>query len=169
MAALLAAARLGVPVQGCTLYTTTFPCHNCTRHLISAGIDRVVYVEPYPKSRAADLHSDSVIIDPSVAVEDKVRFEPFVGVSPRRYMELFTFGRRQRTAPEGRPVHWNNDKRRAQPNFTRHAKYFKFYIFREMEELGKSKAISQINTQAATKPAKKASKRHVNEQQKGKN
>ncbi|MEJ7655371.1 MAG: deaminase [Chloroflexia bacterium] len=42
MSALLDAGRRGVPVQGATLYTTTFPCHNCARHIVGAGIDRVV-------------------------------------------------------------------------------------------------------------------------------
>ena len=29
-----------------------FPSHNCTRRIIAAGIGRVVYIEPYPKSNA---------------------------------------------------------------------------------------------------------------------
>jgi deoxycytidylate deaminase len=63
MSAVLDAARRGVPIGGCTLYTTTFPCHNCARHLIGAGIRRVVFIEPYEKSRAEDLHEESVTID----------------------------------------------------------------------------------------------------------
>lgn len=30
-----------------TLFSKTFPCHNCARHIVAAGIKRVVYVEPY--------------------------------------------------------------------------------------------------------------------------
>jgi deoxycytidylate deaminase len=44
MSALLDADRRGVAVQGATLHTTTFPCHNCARHIVGAGIDRVVFI-----------------------------------------------------------------------------------------------------------------------------
>ena len=99
MNALLDAARRGVPVSGTTLYTTTFPCHNCARHIIAAGIRRVVYIEPYPKSKAAELHEDAVRIDTSGPADDqdqRVAFEPFVGVAPRRYFDLFDAGLRER-------------------------------------------------------------------------
>jgi len=89
MAALLDAARRGVAVDGCTLFSTTFPCHNCTKHIAAAGIRRVVYIEPYPKSRAADLHDDAIVVDPGGSAGDKVSFEPFVGVAPRRYTDVF--------------------------------------------------------------------------------
>lgn len=46
MAALMSAARNGISVKGGILYSTTFPCHLCARHIIAAGISRVVYVEP---------------------------------------------------------------------------------------------------------------------------
>jgi deoxycytidylate deaminase len=55
MAALMDAARRGIEVRGCTLYTTTFPCHICARHIIASGVGRVVYIEPYPKSATKDL------------------------------------------------------------------------------------------------------------------
>ncbi len=90
MAAIVLAARRGVSVQDAFLYTTTFPCHECTRHIIAAGIRRVFYIEPYPKSLASDLHPDSIVIDPNEPLADKVSFLPFVGVAPRRYLELFT-------------------------------------------------------------------------------
>jgi cytidine deaminase len=50
MGAVTDAVRYGISTAGCTLYTTTFPCHDCAKHIISAGIARVVYVEPYRKS-----------------------------------------------------------------------------------------------------------------------
>ncbi len=46
MDALLSCARNGVSPVGAELFATTFPCHNCTRHIITAGIRRVVYIEP---------------------------------------------------------------------------------------------------------------------------
>src|SRR5205823_8721516 len=45
MAALIDAARRGVSVAGCTMYVTTFPCHLCARHIVAAGIKRLVYIE----------------------------------------------------------------------------------------------------------------------------
>jgi deoxycytidylate deaminase len=92
MAALIDAARRGVPVSGCTMYVTTFPCHLCARHIVAAGIRRVVYIEPYAKSRTADLYPDSIAIEQGPC--EKVQFEPFVGIAPRQYMKLFSMGQR---------------------------------------------------------------------------
>lgn len=60
MGALADAARLGHMVKDGTLYCTTFPCHMCAKHIVAAGIEKVVFLEPYPKSLASDLHSDSI-------------------------------------------------------------------------------------------------------------
>jgi len=92
MAAITDAAKRGVPVRGCVLYCTTFPCHECARLIVSSGISRVVYIEPYPKSRVADLYEDSIgLADRRTDLGDRVRFEPFVGISPRRYFDLFSW------------------------------------------------------------------------------
>lgn len=96
MSALLDAGRRGVAVQGATLHTTTFPCHNCARHVVGAGIQRLVFIEPYTKSRAEDLHADSIAIAPPRPETSKVNFVPFVGVSPRRYTEFFDAAGRER-------------------------------------------------------------------------
>lgn len=93
MAALLACARRGIsPLRG-TMYMTTFPCHNCAKHVVVSGIRKVFYVEPYAKSRAIDLHDDAVTLDES-AVDDgpkgKVKFLPFIGIAARRYVDLFS-------------------------------------------------------------------------------
>ena len=58
MAALLDAALRGASVLGCTLYVTTFPCHECARHIVWSGINRVVFIEPYPKSLVEELYRD---------------------------------------------------------------------------------------------------------------
>jgi deoxycytidylate deaminase len=100
MAALTDAARRGVSVRGCVLYATTFPCHGCAKHIVAAGIRRVVYVEPYPKSLAEELHSDAVAIDPSGEPANLVAFKPFVGVAPTAYMRFFA--KRQRKDPRGK-------------------------------------------------------------------
>ena len=90
MAALMDAAKRGVSVAGCTLYTTTFPCHNCAKHIVASGVKRVVYVEPYPKSFTYWLYSDSVWIDGAGEAGKVIKFEPFVGISFRQYFSLFS-------------------------------------------------------------------------------
>jgi deoxycytidylate deaminase len=95
MEALLACSRRGVSIKGATLYCTTFPCHNCAKHIIAAGIHRVVYIEPYEKSKAEELHSDAMKVgfsETPIEQEGLVRFEPFVGVGPRRFLDLFSMG-----------------------------------------------------------------------------
>lgn len=35
-------AKVGIPVNGCTIYVTHFPCAGCSRKIINSGIKRVV-------------------------------------------------------------------------------------------------------------------------------
>ena len=95
MDALLSCSRAGIPTTGSTLYCTTFPCHNCAKHIIASGITQVVYVEPYPKSRALDFHSESIQLKSELEeisnnTNQLVSFEPFIGVGPRRFLDLFS-------------------------------------------------------------------------------
>lgn len=95
MEALLSLARRGVSAVGTRVFVTTFPCHYCARHLVGAGVHEVHYIEPYPKSKALDLHKDAIETRPSrwkplSEGGDKVLFRPFVGVAPRLYREVFT-------------------------------------------------------------------------------
>lgn len=114
MEALLSIARCNVSAVGGTLYATTFPCHNCAKHIVAAGIERVVYIEPYPKSKAAELHSDAISLGFS---EDKktVHFEPFVGVGPRRFFDLFSMRLGsgwplKRKDADGQALKWSEEK-----------------------------------------------------------
>ena len=97
MSAISDAASRGVALRGAKLVSTTFPCHMCTRHIISAGIGEVVYIEPYPKSLAVELYGRAVRVDDEVAEMDDIRvhFRPFIGVSPTRYVDLFKFKKRK--------------------------------------------------------------------------
>ena len=95
MAALTDAARRGVSVQGATLYCTTFPCHHCARHIVAAGIERVVFVSPYPKSLAEQLHGDSIVVGNKQEDDHRIPFQPFFGVGPRRYIDLFSHEKRR--------------------------------------------------------------------------
>jgi dCMP deaminase len=40
------AARVGTPLEGCTAYSTLFPCDDCARALVQSGIKRLVSVAP---------------------------------------------------------------------------------------------------------------------------
>uniref|UniRef100_UPI0035581F52 anti-phage dCTP deaminase n=1 Tax=Salinarimonas chemoclinalis TaxID=3241599 RepID=UPI0035581F52 len=96
MAAICDAAQRGVAVDDATLYCTTFPCHVCARHIIAAGISRVVYIEPYPKSQAKKLYRRAVRVDEDrEASANAVAFEAFVGVAPSRFFDLFSFVERK--------------------------------------------------------------------------
>jgi deoxycytidylate deaminase len=94
MEAILCCGRTGRSPRGGTLYTTTFPCHNCTRHIIASGLERVVYIEPYPKSRAENLHGDAIKLCNTDGATEKtdgrIPFVPFVGIGPRRFLDLFS-------------------------------------------------------------------------------
>ena len=94
MSALCDAARLGKQVKYGILYCTTFPCHNCTKHILASGIQKVVFLEPYPKSQAKALHGDEIEIETETQ-PDKVSFVPFLGISPARYRDIFAKGRRK--------------------------------------------------------------------------
>lgn len=93
MCAICDAARLGRPIRGAILYCTTFPCHNCTKHLLAAGLSIVIFMEPYPKSKAKELHEHEVEIEERST--ERVSFMPFIGISPFRYRDIFEKGRRK--------------------------------------------------------------------------
>ncbi|RKI34168.1 hypothetical protein D7Y27_33715 [Corallococcus sp. AB004] len=106
MDALLSAARQGKSPQGCRLFATTYPCHYCARHIVSAGIDEVQYIEPYPKSQALHLHGDSITHSaqdwkPPSAGGDTVLFRPFTGVAPRLYWRAFLKDRELKSKDDG--------------------------------------------------------------------
>ena len=87
MAALMDCARRGVRTEGSAVFCTTFPCHNCVKHLVAAGVEKLYFIEPYAKSRALELHGDAVSADE--LVERRLRLLPFVGIGPRRFQSLF--------------------------------------------------------------------------------
>ncbi|MCE5272391.1 deaminase [bacterium] len=114
MEALLSCSRSNNNSQDGVLYCTTFPCHNCAKHIVAAGITKVVYVEPYPKSKTEEMYPDSVNITPpssEVNAEKKVSFEPFVGVGPRRFFDFFSMQLSsgyplQRKETDGKKIVW---------------------------------------------------------------
>jgi deoxycytidylate deaminase len=125
MDAISSCDRAGVSTLGTTLFSTTFPCHNCAKHIVTAGVHRVVYIEPYEKSQALDLHDDAITIrddgDTSSRVDGsdeadhlarKVIFEPFMGIGPRRFFDLFSmrlsngFPMKRKDKPDGKKAKW---------------------------------------------------------------
>jgi deoxycytidylate deaminase len=155
MAALMEAARRGVSVQGSVMYVTTFPCHECARHIIAAGISRVVYVDPYPKSLAADLYSDSVSLEGSEGGSTgKVIFSPFVGVAPRRYMEFFEL-KGERKDKDGNVVAWVPTE-----VVPKHPGNYTVYQDMEVEHLGRFASIVErigLNFRTAAEPGEEDS------------
>jgi deoxycytidylate deaminase len=110
MSAISDAARKGVSVQNAVLFCTTFPCHICAKHIVAAGIARVVFLEPYPKSYAKKLHGDSIALD-GEGDSKKVKFVPFIGVSPFRYRDLFEKGKRK---SDSKAVEWSKGRKQPQ-------------------------------------------------------
>jgi len=94
-AAICDAARRGVSISAASMYVTTFPCHLCARLIVAAGITRVVFIEPYTKSLTLQLYPDSMTADRPDSGATRVPLEPFVGVAPRMYMQLFTMQKRK--------------------------------------------------------------------------
>ncbi|MCU0431889.1 MAG: deoxycytidylate deaminase [Bacteroidia bacterium] len=79
--------KTGTQMRGGKLFTTTYPCHNCARHIVAAGIEEVYFIEPYVKSLCIELHNDS--LTEKETESDKVKILIYDGVAPRRYQEFF--------------------------------------------------------------------------------
>lgn len=105
MACICTAARRGTPLGGLTLYTTTYPCHECARLIVATGIREVVYVDPYPKSQVREMYPDEVDEGPG-ARPDRVSFRPFEGIAPRMFRGVFAKTGRGRDAASGKYEAW---------------------------------------------------------------
>jgi deoxycytidylate deaminase len=105
MAILMTAARRGTPVRKSSLYTTTYPCHECMRLIIGAGIARIVYIDPYPKSLVPELFGSH--LRGKSAVGQVVDLDRFVGIAPRLMPEGFSQVERRKTDIRGR-YYWLN-------------------------------------------------------------
>ena len=53
--AILQAAKLGLPIEGATLYCTHQPCSVCAKMIVNVGIKRVVYEHGYPDPFALEI------------------------------------------------------------------------------------------------------------------
>ncbi|MBR7110478.1 MAG: cytidine/deoxycytidylate deaminase family protein [Clostridia bacterium] len=57
--AIIQAAKLGLSVDGATLYCTHQPCVICAKMIINSGIKRVVYKEGYPDEFSLEMFKQS--------------------------------------------------------------------------------------------------------------
>lgn len=59
--AIIQAARHGIDIDGATLYCTHSPCIICTKMLINAGINQIVYLEGYPDQMSLEMLAEAGI------------------------------------------------------------------------------------------------------------
>jgi len=57
--AIIQAAKLGVSIEGATMYCTHQPCVICAKMIVNSGIARVVYGEGYPDEFARQMFAMS--------------------------------------------------------------------------------------------------------------
>ncbi len=57
--AIVQAARMGIHIEGATLYCTHQPCSQCAKMIINAGIVRAVYKNAYPDEFSLDLFREA--------------------------------------------------------------------------------------------------------------
>ena len=60
--AIIQAAKLGVNIDGSTLYCTHQPCILCAKMIVNAGIVRVVYHSGYPDDFALDIFKEAGVL-----------------------------------------------------------------------------------------------------------
>ncbi len=60
--AIVQAAKLGVSVDGATIYVTHQPCSICAKMIINSGIKRIVYQEGYPDEFSWQLFNECGIL-----------------------------------------------------------------------------------------------------------
>lgn len=130
-------SRNNISSRDAELYCTTFPCHACAKLIVASGVKKVIYIEPYPKSKTFDYFNDSVVqgdvydvkIQKEAAmVENKVIFRPFYGVGPRKFVQLFSYQKpsksnnislmKLRKDTNGKTIDWDEKKKSANSLFS---------------------------------------------------
>ncbi|MFH0816997.1 MAG: deaminase, partial [Methanobacteriota archaeon] len=76
--AIIEAAKTGIALNKGVIYTTTFPCNMCANRIASVGIQKVVYVEPYPEEKAK-----------KILAKNEVIMQLFEGIKSRAYFDIF--------------------------------------------------------------------------------
>jgi dCMP deaminase len=71
--AIIQAAKLGISIEGATLYCTHQPCVICAKMIVNAGIVRVVYEEGYPDEFAVEIfHEGGVTLERDIKDENRL-------------------------------------------------------------------------------------------------
>ncbi|MDQ1295505.1 MAG: deaminase, partial [Actinomycetota bacterium] len=104
MACICTAARRGTPLNGASIFITTYPCHECARLIIAAGIKEIVYIDPYPKSQTSIMYKDEIL--QYLPTESHVLLRPFEGIAPKLYRHIFHNIDRKRNAITGEFEKW---------------------------------------------------------------
>jgi deoxycytidylate deaminase len=131
MEAILAVARdARHSLVGASLFSTTYPCHNCARHIVAAGIRQVVYIQPYRKSLAMKLHYDAISEDAREV--DHTTFVQYEGVAPKHFARLF----RNRAERKNDGQAKTDKPYSAMPVFRQPLDGFTAYELRVVQELG---------------------------------
>ena len=60
--AIIQAAKLGVCIEGATLYCTHQPCSVCAKMIVNAGIRRVVYEQGYPDDFTHEIFGETGVL-----------------------------------------------------------------------------------------------------------
>jgi dCMP deaminase len=60
--AIIQSSVFGVSVEGGTLYTTTFPCVLCSKLVMNAGLEEIVFDKGYPDDLSKELLAESGIL-----------------------------------------------------------------------------------------------------------
>lgn len=60
--AIIQAAKLGISIDGATLYCTHQPCAICAKMIVNAGIKRIVYAQGYPDDFAVQMLTEGGVL-----------------------------------------------------------------------------------------------------------
>ena len=60
--AIIQAAKLGIRIDGATLYCTHQPCILCAKMIVNSGIRRVVYEQGYPDDFSQEIFSEAGVL-----------------------------------------------------------------------------------------------------------
>ncbi len=74
--AIIQAAKLGISIDGATLYCTHQPCVICAKIIVNAGIDRVMYREGYPDEFSLEIFKEANVSLERYCPDEEQPIEP---------------------------------------------------------------------------------------------
>jgi hypothetical protein len=101
-----------------------------------------VYIEPYAKSLALELHDNSIQLD-TITDSGKIPFMPFLGVSPRNHSNVFQMTNRK--SADGKVINWKagTSNPRVSGSFWSYLRYEKGYMKMSKELYDALEAVSK--------------------------